>query len=275
MSSVSFGFTKRILAIVMWAMSIPLIHAQSCFPNGLTISTQQQIDDFTSLYPNCTEIGGNLFIVSSALDPVHSLNGLSQLTSIDGDLRIAENDQLQSLSGLENLEYLTGGLLIFDNSSLDDISALSNLTSIRGALSIGKNDNLTSLFGLQNIGLGMTDLRLFDNDLLSDCSTRNFCSYLSNGGNHTISSNAFGCNETGEILSICLRERPCAVDRLRVNFTPILDGLYQAIEEVTSFGEVPNFGDVDFVAGTSIVLESGFEVRPGATFTAFIADCGQ
>jgi len=254
---------------------IPLAsYLQSCLPNGLTLSTQQQIDDFSAMYPSCTEIGGDLIIISSAINAISSLEGLSQLTAINGDLRMADNSLLLNLSGLENLESLTGSLLIFENNALEDLNALSNLTSIGGSLSVGKNDNLISLFGLHSIGFGITDLRIFDNAILSNCSISNFCSYLSNGANHTISSNAFGCNESSQILSICLSENPCIRNRLRVNFTPILDGVYQAIEEVTSVGEVPNTGAVDFIAGICVTLDTGFKVRSGATFTATIEDCG-
>lgn len=274
MNRISSTVAKSILLMAFSGMSTLFTYSQSCLPTGITISTQQQIDDFATTYPSCTQIDGNLIIISSILDPIYSLAGLSQLTAVNGDLRIAENNQLLSLTGLENITSLNGNLLIFENSSLDDLSAISNLTSIRGFLTVGKNDALTNLFGLQNINFGITDFRIFDNDVLSECNIANLCTYLSNGGNHTISSNAFGCSESSQILSICFSDTPCTRNRLRLNFAPILDGTYQAIEEVTSFGRIPNGGSVDFIAGMTITLYPGFEVESAATFTASINECG-
>ncbi len=31
------------------------LYAQSCLPNGITFNTQQEIDDFATNYPGCTE----------------------------------------------------------------------------------------------------------------------------------------------------------------------------------------------------------------------------
>ena len=36
--------------------------AQSCLPEGITFETQAQVDSFQILYPNCTEIEGDLII---------------------------------------------------------------------------------------------------------------------------------------------------------------------------------------------------------------------
>jgi hypothetical protein len=268
------SFLKSIVFIAMWIMSSLYTYSQQCLPNGFTISTQQQIDDFSAMYPNCTEIGGNLIINSSVFDAIYSLDGLSQIRSIYGNLHIVDNNQLLTLTGLDNLESVTGNLHIFENNSLEELHALSNLTSISGVLSVGKNDKLLSLFGIHNVGFGITDLRIFDNELLSDCGASNLCRYLSNGGNHTISTNAFGCNETSQILSTCLSESPCTTNRLRLNFSPILDGTYQAIQEVTSFGQVPSNGEVNFIAGMCISLTTGFEVQSGASFSVSIEDCG-
>jgi len=38
------------------------VHAQPCLPNGITFTTQGQIDSFPINYPGCTEIGGDVVI---------------------------------------------------------------------------------------------------------------------------------------------------------------------------------------------------------------------
>jgi len=55
--------------------------SQSCLPDGITFSTQAEIDDFQTNYPGCTEIEGDVIINGSNIT---NLNGLSVVTSIGG-----------------------------------------------------------------------------------------------------------------------------------------------------------------------------------------------
>ena len=72
---------KYYLILILFLFSTPFVLAQSCLPGGMTFSTQQQIDDFATNYPNCTEIEGNVLIEESIYDDITNLNGLAQLTS--------------------------------------------------------------------------------------------------------------------------------------------------------------------------------------------------
>ncbi len=74
--------------------------SQPCLPEGITFTTQAQIDCFQVNYPGCTEIEGNVTISGS---DITNLNGLSVVTSIGGDLYIYYNDALTSLTGLNNI----------------------------------------------------------------------------------------------------------------------------------------------------------------------------
>ena len=145
-----------------------------CPPGSITISTQQEIDDFAINYPGCTVINGDLTITEGFTDPIMNLNGLSQiemitgnfvigdyvnvpdltafsnLTSVGGDL-VFSNSRVNSLNGLQNLTSVGGNLSFTDNPSLTDISGLSGLTSIGGNLTIINNDNLSNLTGLENL----------------------------------------------------------------------------------------------------------------------------
>ena len=77
----------------------------TCLPEGVTFSTQTQIDNFQTNYPNCTEIEGDVLINGS---DIINLNGLSVLTSIGGNLWIKINSSLTSLTGLEGLTSIGG-----------------------------------------------------------------------------------------------------------------------------------------------------------------------
>lgn len=259
--------------------------------------TQQQIDDFSNNYSGCTEILGNVTIEGNTPYAITSLSGLSQLTSISGNLLIAYNDGLTSLSGLNQLSTIGGylhiydtgvteltalntlnslgrSLLIHDNDALTSLEGLDNITQILGSLTISKNDILSNIEGIGNIFYGITDLRIFLNPLLSTCSLPRICNYITNGGVNTISNNNVGCSSSAEIASTCLTTNPCTKSLLIINFQPIQTGVYQAIDEVYSLGHVPANHSVEFKAAQCITLDGGFSVQKNAVFSAEIANCG-
>ena len=124
--------------------------SQSCLPEGITFSTQAQIDNFQTDYPGCTVIEGNVNIWGGS-NNITNLNGLSVLTAIDGWLWIEINPLLGSLTGLDNLMSIGDYLYIRYNASLTDLTGLDNVTSIGGQVNINSNSSLTSLTGLGNV----------------------------------------------------------------------------------------------------------------------------
>jgi hypothetical protein len=61
------------------------LNGQFCLPQGITFSTQAEIDQFALDYPDCKQIMGNVTI--SGPDIV-TLNGLSGITSFGKGLYI-------------------------------------------------------------------------------------------------------------------------------------------------------------------------------------------
>jgi hypothetical protein len=128
----------------------------SCLPDGITFSTQSQIDNFQTGYPNCTEIEGNVLIGGG---DINNLNGLLVLTSIDGDLEVKGTSSLFDFNGLNNLTKIGGDLWIAINDSLTSLSGLENLSSVQGNVNIGDgshtgqpwNPLLNSIHGLQSL----------------------------------------------------------------------------------------------------------------------------
>lgn len=192
---------------------------QSCLPEGIIIYLQEQIDNFQTDYPGCTEIEGGVSIYGFYIT---GLNGLSVLNSIGGDLDIWEtdyltdlsgldnltliggslkigasygNDALISLSGLEHLSHIGGDLIINSNSLLKDISGLQNLETVGGNVSIGLNDILTSLSGLEKLNSVEKSLWIYYNDLLTNLLGIN--NIISIGENLAISANHKLINLTG------------------------------------------------------------------------------
>jgi Secretion system C-terminal sorting domain/Receptor L domain len=124
--------------------------AQTCLPDGITFSTQEQIDSFPFNYPGCTQILGDVTINASFPWAIFNLDSLSQIKSIGGDMSVYGNDALTSLSGLDNLTSI-GGDLGVGSTTMNSLSGLDKLTSIGGSLGVGHNHVMTSLSGLNSL----------------------------------------------------------------------------------------------------------------------------
>jgi hypothetical protein len=180
-----------------------------CFYEGITFSTQEQIDNFQTDYPACSQIEGDVKIGGN---DITNLNGLINLTYIGGDLSIGYyaaggiNPSLNNISGLINLTAIGGGLSIAANPELFDLYGLDSLSSINGDLEIRLNESLANITALSNLNPGsIDDLIIYDNNSLSDCHIESICEYLA-GSNGTIEihDNAPGCNSQGQVEGICI-----------------------------------------------------------------------
>lgn len=100
-----------------------------CLP-GSTYMTQSDVDNFATNYPGCTEILGDLYIEPD----VTSLQGLSQLTKINGWLDIWRNDNIVNLNPLQNLDTV-GNIYISDCDEIQEV-VLNNIKHIDGSLFI-------------------------------------------------------------------------------------------------------------------------------------------
>jgi len=133
-----------------------------CLPEGITFTTQEEVDNFEINYPGCSEIVGNMTISGD----INNLAGLDILTSVGGNLKIEFTNQLEDLTGLDNLTFIGGALSIIDNNYLESLSGLYNLTSIGRELWMESNPyllGLTAAGGLGDIGRNIT---IIDNNTL-------------------------------------------------------------------------------------------------------------
>ena len=152
---------KLLLTTALIACCFNLLLAQPCLPEGITFTTQTQIDSFYISYPGCTEIEGDVTIGGEDwTNPTNitNLEGLNLLNSIGGALRIGSppyngpgNPALTSLSGLESLNSVGGDIVIIQNDALTNLSGLDNISSISGTLQISYNESLTNLEGLESL----------------------------------------------------------------------------------------------------------------------------
>ncbi len=158
----------------MMMLLLALTHqctSQSCLSDGITFTSQDQIDNFTSQYPNCTTIEGDVKI-GDFEPPYYStdiidLSGLSNVTQINGSLNLFYNSVLPDMAGLSNLIYIGGAVTIDNNDALIDLSGLDNIVEINGTLTVKSNEHLINLLGLGNVELVEDNLYVSTNPSLT------------------------------------------------------------------------------------------------------------
>ena len=147
-------------------------YSQGCLPEGITFTTQEQIDNFQFNYPGCTEIIGDIYMQGNSITNLYgldvltstggsfeinscinleSLTGLDGLISVGGDLVIKINWILENLGGLNGIITIGGNLFIINNNNLQNLSGLESLSTIGGLFYIVENNSLTNLKELTNL----------------------------------------------------------------------------------------------------------------------------
>lgn len=144
-------------------------------PTELTLRLQSQIDKFAVIFPNCADFPGNLtlelnnettnLLGLSILETIEGnfwlnglnlnnniadLNGLNNLTSVNGFCRIGNNSTLTTLSGLDALSHVGGNLEIKGNNVLESFNSLNQLQEAETIIITG-NLGLMSFQGLNNL----------------------------------------------------------------------------------------------------------------------------
>lgn len=145
---------KRSYFLIFFLLPI-LSFSQSCFPDGLLITRQSQIDSFPINYPYCSVIEGDLYIDG---EEIINLNGLSQIEKINGSFFMMNCSELSSLDGLEGLYEIGEEFYFWHNEKLKNIDALEGLHEVGGHIDIYSNDSLENINGL----IGLRDISSLD-----------------------------------------------------------------------------------------------------------------
>jgi len=158
---------SSVLFLLFLSIQIPVI-GQSCYPNGISLITQANVDNFLITNPNCTIVQGDVCIGNcppniTFTDNPTNLNGLSNLTEIEGSLHLFQTYTLVDLQGLQNLRTIGGDLIIESSHQLLDLRGLENLQSIGGNLIIHNNNNFKGVQGLDNLTTLGGELNFYEN----------------------------------------------------------------------------------------------------------------
>jgi hypothetical protein len=142
--------TLALIFVAAATLGSQILYAQGCLPEGITFTTQEEIDNFQANYPGCTEIIGYV-VIDGYFGNITNLNGLSGLTSIGDGLFINSTYDLTNLTGLDNLTYIGGDVDLWHNWGLINLAGLDGLTSIGGGLHISWNESLISIASLVSL----------------------------------------------------------------------------------------------------------------------------
>lgn len=163
---------KQLITSIALFLFVGTGGAFACLPGGITFTTQAQIDNFTTNYPGCTHIEGNVTISGAGIT---NLNGLNGITTIDGYLWVnncpalttvdgmnalttvqwvgfSSNAALTSVSGFNGVTYLPNGVGF--NNVLTSISGFNGLTSTGGNVVIYGGVSITGFSALTSIDDG-------------------------------------------------------------------------------------------------------------------------
>ncbi|HOY06306.1 MAG TPA: hypothetical protein PLO67_12940 [Saprospiraceae bacterium] len=143
--------TTVFLALLFTLFSSPKAWAQPCWPDGVQLYSQYDVDHLKSVSQGCTSVAGSVTLNGTN---IVNLDSLDWITGIDGNLWINMNPELVSLQGLNNLTGISGLVLIRDNAVLANLTGLNNLLTIGGSLLVNENPQLLNLDGLN----GLTDI---------------------------------------------------------------------------------------------------------------------
>ena len=181
----------KYLYILLFSLVQYSSYSQSCLPDGILFTSQNEVDAFIIDYPNCTEIEGNVTIVGV---DISDLSPFANLLKIGGDLLVGSyfigNEVLLNLDGLQNIDSVLGDIMIWNNpllesvaplspvhvttidimnnTSLNDLTSLSSFTSIKDDFLLVNNVAIESLNGMDNISNIGGVLSISHNLLLTD-----------------------------------------------------------------------------------------------------------
>lgn len=123
----------------------------------LTFNNQEALDQFVAENPDCTEIGGDLYLqfgVNTEGTPITNTDALQNIMFIAGRLTLEDNPMTSSypvsLSGLSGLTYVHD-LYIYSFANLTSIEGLNNLLTIESDLFFGMQGEDVSLAPLDNV----------------------------------------------------------------------------------------------------------------------------
>lgn len=254
---------------VSYGNELSFITPKLIFEGDIVFLTQEEVNNFGDFEYN--EVTGNITIGDvniASTKTITDLEGLKQLTNIDGDLTLHANDALDNIDGLRNLTIVGGSIFfssnkaltnlnglimlnsigknfrIVQNEVLTNIDGLINLTEINGFLLIYNNDNLLNIDGLDNVTSIGFDIGIFRNDALTEIDGLNNLTYATglSISDNSVLSTINGFNKLASIdLFLSIENNDALIS-------------FNGLSEITSVGsnvEIKNNASLNNIDGLS------------------------
>lgn len=253
---------KKYILLLFLIGLISFSNAQSCLPEGISFVLQQDINDFQTNYPGCTEIEGSVELHGSMWD----ISDLIVLTRINGNLRIIDCDELESLDGFDSLKSVGGKLEIFECAVLNNLTGLENLTSIGNSFEVRQNYFLMSLYGMNSLTSVGADMEIIYNESIK--SLGEFSALTAIGGNLNIENNSdlidltglSNLNQINGTLTVINNDKLASLDGIENIEHNSIDAIQIFWNNILSECEVKSV--CDFIANESGIL-TAYSNSPG------------
>jgi gliding motility-associated-like protein len=144
---------KNIFLILFLFFLWPLESYSQCPSGKVILSSQESVDEFIANYGSCTEITGDLEIISSLtteggggglLSNITDLSQLNFIERINGKLSVIA--EITELTNFNTLQFVGGDIEITNCNALELINDFNNLTDVRSVV-IALNSKLKSIKG--------------------------------------------------------------------------------------------------------------------------------
>ncbi|WP_298902946.1 LamG-like jellyroll fold domain-containing protein [uncultured Psychroserpens sp.] len=131
---------------------------------GVTLTTQAEVDTYTTALGTCGVIEGNVIINGTITD----LSGFSNIHTISGDLYL-EGDIVDDLSGFSSLTTIGDDFTLKNMINTTSIASFSNITSLGGGFEVNNLDALTDISILDQLN-SIDSITITGNTLLNTIS---------------------------------------------------------------------------------------------------------
>jgi hypothetical protein len=114
-----------------------------CVLDSSVFKTQVELDSFLLSQPDCNTIDGDLQIgYDDSLSTILNLDGLQNINTVYGSLRIINNPLMHDVSGLSKLREVHGKIEIVNNDSLQSLEQIPTISTTVSGYTLADNANL-------------------------------------------------------------------------------------------------------------------------------------
>lgn len=135
-----------------------------CPTTDIVIKSQSELNQLFNNYPNCHKITKSITFANTTNAALTDLRPMLKIDSIMGDLVLKINNT-PSIEGLSNIKYVGGNVSIQTNDALVSIPKFDSLKHVTKTISISLNPKLISVKSFENL-ISVGTISISQNDLL-------------------------------------------------------------------------------------------------------------